>query len=97
MRDAYDWEPTTLVPGLPADAVIGVEAAVWTETLRDLDDLTTMLLPRLAAVAEVAWTRPEQRDWEDFRTRVAAHGPYWDAQGLAWYPSPQVEWHVDPS
>lgn len=97
MRDAYDWEPTTLVPGLPADAVIGVEAAVWTETLRDLDDLTTMLLPRLAAIAEVAWTRPEQRDWEDFRTRVAAHGPYWDAQGLAWYPSPQVEWHVDPS
>lgn len=97
MRDAYDWEPTTLVPGLPAGSVIGVEAAVWTETLRDLDDLTTMLLPRLAAIAEVAWTRPEQRDWEDFRTRVAAHGPYWDAQGLAWYPSPQVEWHVDPS
>ncbi|MEN1974156.1 family 20 glycosylhydrolase [Cellulomonas sp. P4] len=94
LRDAYDWEPTALVPGLPEGSVIGVEATVWTETLRSLDDLMTMLLPRLAAVAEVAWTRPEQRDWEDFRARVAAHGPRWDAQGLAWYPSPQVDWHV---
>lgn len=97
MRDAYEWEPTTLVPGLPEGAVIGVEAAVFTETLRQLDDLTTMLLPRLAAVAEVAWTRPEQRDWADFSARIAGHGPYWDAKGLTWYPSPQVDWNVDLS
>ena len=97
LRDAYEWEPTTLVPGLPAGSVVGVEAAVWTETLRSLDDLMTMLLPRLAAVAEVAWTRPEQRDWDDFRARVAAHGPVWDSRGLSWYPSPQVDWHADRS
>lgn len=97
LRDAYEWEPTTLVPGLPEGSVIGVEAAVWTETLRSLDDLMTMLLPRLAAVAEVAWTPAAQRDWDDFATRVAGHGPYWDADGLAWYPSPQVDWHVQRS
>lgn len=97
LRDAYEWEPTTLVPGLPAGSVIGVEAAVWTETLRSLDDLMTMLLPRLAAVAEVAWTPPEQRDWDDFAARVAGHGPYWDAEGLAWYPSPQVDWYLQRS
>jgi hexosaminidase len=85
LRDAYAWEPTALVPGLPEGSVIGVEATVWTETLRSLDDLMTMLLPRLAAVAEVAWTPADRRDWDDFATRVAAHGPYWDAEGLAWY------------
>ncbi|MFF1529958.1 family 20 glycosylhydrolase [Cellulomonas sp. NPDC058312] len=95
LRDAYEWEPTTLVPGLPEGSVIGVEATVWTETLRSIDDLMTMLLPRLAAVAEVAWTPKERRDWDDFAARVAGHGPYWDAEGLAWYPSPQVDWHVD--
>jgi len=97
LRDAYEWEPATLVPGLPEGSVVGVEAAVWTETLRSLDDLMTMLLPRLAAVAEVAWTPADRRDWDDFVTRIAAHGPYWDAEGLAWYPSPQVDWHVDLS
>ena len=92
VRDAYEWEPTTLVEGLPAESVVGVEAAVWTETIRDLDGLTTMLLPRLAAVAEVAWTAPERRDWEDFRTRVAEHGPFWDRLGVRWYASGQVAW-----
>nr|AAF78601.1 beta N-acetylglucosaminidase [Cellulomonas sp. GM13] len=96
VRDAYDWEPTTLIEGLPAESVIGVEAAVWTETLRTLDDLTTMLLPRLAAVAEVAWTPPEARDWADFRGRVARHGQFWDHLGVAWYRSPQVDWSTRP-
>jgi len=92
LRDAYDWEPSTLIEGVPAESVIGVEAALWTETLRDLPALTQMLLPRLAAVAEVAWSAPERRDWDDFRTRIARHAPFWDRIGLSWYPTPQVEW-----
>lgn len=92
LRDAYDWEPATLVDGLPADAVEGVEAALWTETLRTLDDLTTMLLPRLAAVAEVAWSDPGRRDLDDFTRRLTAHGRFWDRLGLAWHRSPQGRW-----
>lgn len=92
LRDAYEWEPSTFLDGVPADAVEGVEAAVWTETIRTLDELTAMLLPRLAALAEVAWSSPERRDWADFRARVARHGSVWDRAGLAWYASPQVDW-----
>ncbi len=61
VRDAYDWEPEQAVPGMPADAIEGVEAAVWTERIPTLDALFTMLLPRLTAVAEVAWTAPTAR------------------------------------
>ena len=92
LRDSYDWEPTTIIEGLPPESVIGVEAAVWTETLRDLPELLSMLLPRLAAVAEVAWTEPSLRDWEDFRARVATQSPMWERLGLAYYASPQVDW-----
>ncbi|NCT89356.1 family 20 glycosylhydrolase [Cellulomonas sp. APG4] len=77
LRRAYEWEPLDVVPGVPASSVVGVEAAVWSETLRDLDELSWMLLPRLAAVAEVAWTEPRRRDWTDFRTRVRAVAPTW--------------------
>ena len=97
LRDAYEWEPTALIDGVPAEAVIGVEAAVWTETIRDLDALTSMLLPRLAAVAEVAWTSPERRSWDEFRTRVAHHSELWNRIGLRWYASPQVDWTSPPA
>jgi len=92
LRDAYEWEPASLVAGLPPEAVVGVEAAVWTETLRTLDDLTTMLLPRLAAVAEVAWSEPGRRDFDGFTERLRHHGRVWDRIGLAWHRTPQGRW-----
>ncbi|RYV50380.1 family 20 glycosylhydrolase [Pengzhenrongella frigida] len=92
LRDAYEWEPEDLIPGLPAGSILGVEAAVWTETITTGDDLFGMLLPRLAAVAEVAWSPADSRDWEGFRTRVAGQAALWDHAGLAWYRSPQVDW-----
>ncbi|QAY64635.1 beta-N-acetylhexosaminidase [Xylanimonas allomyrinae] len=92
VRDAYDWEPATAVPGLPADAVEGVAAALWTETVVTPDDVFSMLLPRLPALAEVAWTAPGGRDWASFRERVARHARVWDAEGWAWHPTRQVAW-----
>jgi len=92
LRDAYDWDPAVVVPGLPPESVVGVEAAVWTETLATVDELTEMLLPRLTALAEVAWTVPARRGWDSYRRRVAAHRDYWDLIGVRWYPSPHVDW-----
>ncbi len=90
VRDSYDWDPHAYLEGVPAESVRGVEAAVWTETLVTEDDLFTMLLPRLAAVAEVGWTAQTQREWEGFIPRLRAHAPLWDAQGLAYHRSEQV-------
>ncbi|MFE5307518.1 family 20 glycosylhydrolase [Isoptericola sp. NPDC056605] len=92
LRDSYDWEPTAVIDGLPADAVEGVEAAVWTETITTRDELFSMLLPRLGAVAEVAWTAPERKDWDGFRARTAAQAPAWRAGGWAFHQTPQVDW-----
>ncbi|MCL3861259.1 family 20 glycosylhydrolase [Actinotalea sp. K2] len=92
LRDAYEWEPLEVLPDVPADRVLGVEAGLWTETVRTVDDLFLLLLPRLAAVAEVAWSAPGHRDWDGFTTRVAGLAPRWDESGVAWYASPQVEW-----
>ncbi|GAB6939194.1 family 20 glycosylhydrolase [Isoptericola variabilis] len=92
LRDSYDWEPTAVIDGLPADAVEGVEAAVWTETITTRDELFSMLLPRLGAVAEVAWSAPERKDWDAFRARTAAQAPAWRAGGWAFHETPQVDW-----
>ncbi|WP_149202356.1 family 20 glycosylhydrolase [Actinotalea subterranea] len=92
VRDSYEWEPLDVLPGVPRERVVGVEAAVWTETIRTSDDLFFLLLPRLAAVAEVAWSAPGRRGWESFAARVPAHVPRWETAGLVWYRSPQIDW-----
>lgn len=90
VRDAYEWEPASVLPGVPADKIEGVEACLWTETLRTWDDITTMLLPRLPAVASVAWGSP--RDTGTFLESLAVHGERWARDGVAFHRSPQVPW-----
>ena len=92
LRDSYDWDPATLVDGVGEDAILGVEAPLWTETITTLGEIETMLFPRLCAAAEVAWSPAAVRDWEDFRARVAAEAPRWDAEGVDYHRSPQVAW-----
>ena len=92
LRDAYSWDPLAVVPEVPVDRVVGIEATIWTETLRTADDLFSMLLPRLAAVAEVAWSDAEQIDWDGFAARVPALARRWSAEGLAWHRAADVEW-----
>ena len=97
LRDAYEWEPMEALLGLLPGSIAGVEAALWTETVHTDEDLFTLLLPRLAAVAEVAWSVPPRRSWPDFAVRVARYAPTWDAAGLPWYRSPQVAWESGAS
>ena len=92
VRTAYDWDPGTHVSGVGESAVLGVEAPLWSETLRDLDDIEFMAFPRLAAIAELGWSPASTHDWESFRARLAAYGPQWTARDVDFYRSPQINW-----
>ncbi|RZS80018.1 hexosaminidase [Motilibacter rhizosphaerae] len=96
LRQAYDWDPVTLLDGVDPAAVEGVEAALWSETLRTLADVETMALPRLLATAEVGWSAQERRDWAGFRERVAACSPGWTRRGRHWHPADGVDWPAAP-
>ena len=80
--NAYNWEPSQFNTKLPAEAVFGLEAPLWSETLGTISDFEYMALPRLTAVAELAWSQPALRSWDYFRARVQAHEPRWTALGL---------------
>jgi hexosaminidase len=91
VRDAYDWDPGTLVEGVSGRSVLGVEAPLWAETLAKPEDWEFMAFPRLVAIAEVGWSAPP-RDFESFRQRLGAHGPRLTALGVNFYRSPAVPW-----
>jgi hexosaminidase len=92
VRDAYDWDPATVLDGVGETDVLGVEAPLWSETLRGIADAERMTFPRLPAVAEIAWSPAAARGWDDFRRRLAAHGPRWSAMAVDYHRSPQVPW-----
>ncbi len=91
-RDAYDWDPAWREGGALAPGILGVEAALWSETIASIRDAEFLAFPRLAAVAEVAWSPAAARSWEEFRIRLAAHSARWSAMGVNFYRSPQVPW-----
>jgi hexosaminidase len=90
VRTAYDWDPGTRLSDVPAAAVLGVEAPLWSETLRKMADIEFLAFPRLAAIAELGWSR--SHDWNAFRSRLGSYGPRWDAQGVNFYRSTQIDW-----
>ncbi|WP_330258947.1 beta-N-acetylhexosaminidase [Streptomyces murinus] len=92
VRRSYDWDPGAYLAGVPASAVKGVEAPLWSETLKTSADIDYMAFPRLPGAAELGWSPAATHDWDTYKVRLAAQGPRWDALGIGYYHSPQVPW-----
>ncbi|MBR3726436.1 MAG: beta-N-acetylhexosaminidase [Prevotella sp.] len=56
----------------PEDAkhILGVQANVWAEYIYSTQHVEYQILPRMAALAEVQWLQPEQKNFEAFRERA---------------------------
>lgn len=71
LKKVYGYEP---VPdSLSADEaklMYGVQANLWTEYIPTEEHAEYMLYPRAIALAEVAWSKLENKSWEDFHRRA---------------------------
>ena len=83
LKNAWDWDPEKICEGVDREGIEGVEACLWSETLRREKDVWEMLLPRLAGLAEVAWAGGPVGSWEDFLERLAGLEGLW--RGRGWY------------
>jgi hexosaminidase len=90
VQDAYDWDPVS--DRIPETSVLGIEAPLWSETLRTMADIEYMVFPRLPGHAEIGWSPRAGRNWEEYRQRLATHGARLEALGINYYRSPQVPW-----
>jgi hexosaminidase len=87
----YDWKVEDMIPGVNLDNVVGVEAPLWGETLKNMKDVEYLLFPRLPGVAEIGWSN-NGRDWQEYRVRLAKHGKKMEERGIGFYKSPKVDW-----
>ena len=92
VKTSYDWNPADEAPGVPEAALLGVEAPLWAETIANIRDVEFLAFPRLAAIAEIGWSRQRDRDWDDFRVRLGSQGSRWVALGVNFYRAPEIPW-----
>jgi hexosaminidase len=68
---AFDAEPAELTPA-ERRHVLGVQATMFSEHIRTDERAYLMLFPRLAALAENAWTPRQSHSWDRFVDRLPA-------------------------
>jgi hexosaminidase len=89
---AYNWDPAKLVPGIGREQIVGVESPLWSETVTNRKEMEYMIFPRLAGHAEIGWSVASRRDWEDYRERLGAFAPRFEAMDINFYRSPLIDW-----
>src|SRR5699024_1080561 len=94
LKESYSWDPAETVDGIGEDDILGVEAELFSETLRSMDDIEFMAFPRLPAIAEIGWSPKSSHDWDSFSSRLAEQGDRWHPHGVDFYRSPPVDWRA---
>ena len=79
--ETYKYEPIPKV--LTADErkyIVGVQGNLWTEYVPSVAKLQYQILPRIFALSEIAWSKPENKDYQSFsEVRLAKHFERLDA------------------
>ena len=73
LEKIYSFEPLEGIPAGSEKHILGVQVNLWTEYIASEEHLQYMLLPRMLALSEVQWCRPENKDFAKFRTKLAEH------------------------
>jgi hexosaminidase len=84
LRDVVDYDPA---PASMTDGsrrrVLGTQGQLWTEYLPTPARVDEMAYPRLAALAERAWSR-SPTSYPEFRSRLAQHAERLEHAGVRW-------------
>ncbi|MFD0797010.1 family 20 glycosylhydrolase [Maribacter chungangensis] len=88
---AYIWTPEGY-GGIPRENILGIEAPLWSETISNIDELEYLAFPRVIGHSELSWSIPENRNWEDYKVRLANQAPFLERMDVKYYPSPLIDW-----
>jgi hexosaminidase len=98
LRIAYSFDPVpTELTGEETRYVIGSEVNLWTE-MAPQELVDSKLFPRMLALAEVFWSNPKGKNYDEFYSRVqktyadlTARGIKFGAESKAYFPSTKYD------
>ena len=82
VEKVYSLEPTEGLNDEQKKHILGAQANLWTEYILSPEQVEYMVLPRMAALAEVQWTQPEKKDYKDFVKRLVSLVHLYQRDGL---------------
>lgn len=87
LKDVYNFKASGLPEVQPqyAKQILGVQANLWTETIHTEQRLDTMLFPRIAALAETAWTMDQDKNFDSFKQRLTSHFALYEKAGILYF------------
>jgi len=83
IRDIYEFNPLPESLGENRKLLLGLQGNLWTEHVRLEERAAYMTWPRATAIAELGWSTPLLRNWEDFSSRLEVHRARLDELGIA--------------
>lgn len=66
---AYNPVPAE-IPADKTEFILGAQANVWTEYMKNEKKVEYMIFPRIAALSEVLWTPFDKKDWISFENKL---------------------------
>nr|WP_325288505.1 family 20 glycosylhydrolase [uncultured Bacteroides sp.] len=83
LKDIYTYEPVQKDWKPEYEPLLmGVQGSMWTEFCNHPSDVTYQVFPRLAAVAEVAWSPKGSKDWPAFVEALDGYLAHLEAKGI---------------
>lgn len=95
LEKVYSFEPVgkELTPE-EGKFIKGVQGNVWSEYIHSREKVEYMAFPRAAAVAEIGWSSPHSRNWEDFKRRMEYQYARYDLAGIIYAKSAYNVWQT---
>lgn len=85
LKDVYGYDPQPKgASAAEAQHVLGVQANLWTEYMPTFARVQHAVFPRIAALAEVAWSPAATLDWQGFLDRMPAELARYRALGIGY-------------
>ncbi|GAA4802182.1 beta-N-acetylhexosaminidase [Olivibacter ginsenosidimutans] len=85
MQSVYHFNADSLLTETVKNQVLGIQANLWTETVTNLQRVDYLLFPRIAALAEVAWSRDGRKNYDQFIARLKQQLPLYREQNIYFY------------
>ena len=83
LEEIYRYEPVERYWTMSMrSSLMGIQASLWTEFCDKPEDAEYLLFPRLAAVAESAWSSPMVKKWERFLQDLDSYAERWKLKGI---------------
>lgn len=70
LQKVYSYNPTEGLDGEQAKLIYGIQGNLWVEYIPTEELVEYMIYPRILAIAEIGWSNPAERDYDNFKQRA---------------------------